>query len=110
MAVKKRGGQPKNSNARKTFYNPSLPRAPQFAEAASIEGLDSEITLLRMNLRCVVVDSPERVDLITQLTDSLVKAIKCRHQIASGQKSILKDAITKVLEDIAKPVGVKKIL
>jgi hypothetical protein len=110
MAVKKRGGQPKNSNARKTFYNPSLPRASQFAEASNIEGLDAEITLFRMTLRSVTIDNPNRVDILIRCGDTLARLVKVRHQIASGQKSILKDAITKVLEEIAKPIGVKKIL
>ena len=110
MAVKKRGGQPKNSNARKTFYNPSLPRASQFAAASAIEGLDAEITLFRMTLRSVTIDNPDRVDILIRCGDTLARLVKVRHQIASGQKSILKDAITKVLEEIAKPIGVKKIL
>jgi hypothetical protein len=110
MAVKKRGGQPNNSNARKTFYNPSLLRASQFAEASNLDGLDAEIILFRMTLRSLVLDNPSAIDAQIRCGQVISNLVKVRFQIASGQKSILKDSITKVLEEIAKPIGVKKIL
>lgn len=107
--AKKRGGQPANQNARKHgFYSRALTEAEklQLEEAALVDGLDQEIALLRVKLRELVESSPERIDLHLEAANTLARLVRTRYQISKEQKQSLKEAITKVLTEVAAPLGI----
>ena len=110
MTKKKTRGAPKgNQNARTHgFYSKALTAAEriQIEECASISGLDEEIILLRMKLKDLVDSSPDRMDLHIAAANSIAKLVKIRYQITKDESHSLRDAISKVLTDVALPLGI----
>ena len=109
MVRRKRGAQPQNQNARKHgFYSRAVTEAERLEldEASYVEGLDQEISLLRVKLRELVENEPERIDLHLEAANTIARLIRTRYQITSEQKRSLKDAITKVLTEVAIPLGI----
>lgn len=108
--VKKRRGAPEgNQNARKHgFYSHALSAAEQLEieQAADMPGLDDEIIILRMKLKKLLEDSPDRIDLHIAAANSIARLVKVRYEISKEQKKSLKDAIAKVLTEVAAPLGV----
>jgi len=105
----KRGGQKNNQNARKHgFYSRALTEAEQVEldEASCVEGLDQEIALLRVKLRELAENEPERIDLHLEAANTIARLVRTRYQITSEQKRSLKDAIAKVLTEVAVPLGI----
>ena len=107
--AKRRGAPKGNQNARKHgFYSHALSEAEklEIEEVAGIEGLDEEIILLRMKLRELVDDHPERIDLCMEGANSIARLVKIRYEISKEQKKSLKEAIAKVLTEVAIPLGI----
>jgi len=105
----KRGAPKGNQNARKHgFYSRALTEAEKIEldEAALVEGLDQEIALLRIKLRELVENEPERIDLHFEAANTIAKLVKTRYQISKEQKRSLKEAIAKVLTEVAVPLGI----
>ena len=105
----KKGAPPGNQNARKHgFYSRALTEAEQLEmeEAGYVEGIDQEITLLRIKLRELVENSPDRIDLQLEAANTIARLIRTRYQISKEQKKSLKEAIAKVLTEVAVPLGV----
>jgi len=110
--AKTRGGQPGNQNAKKHgFYSKVLTEAEKLElnEAASIEGLDAEIAIMRFKLKQLLEQCPERIDLHMSAASTLARLIRIQYQITPEQKNRLKDAITMVIKDVAIPLGLKFI-
>jgi hypothetical protein len=78
--------------------------------ARGIEGLDEEIAMLRLRLRDILVTEPERLDLHLRMAEVIARMVKTRYHISKEQKKSLKQAITKVLTEIAIPLGVKALV
>ena len=109
---KSRGGQPDNQNATKHgFYATVLKKAEQLElEAASeVEGLDEEIAVMRMKLRQLIEQHPDRIDLHMDAASVLARLIRIQHQLTPEQGKGLKQAIQMVIKDIAIPLGVAAI-
>jgi len=105
----KKGAQKGNQNARKHgFYSHALTEAEkvQLDEASYVEGVDEEIALLRVKLRELVENNPDRVDLHLEAANTIARLVRTRYQISKEQKKSLKEAITKVLTEVAGPLGV----
>jgi len=105
----KKGAQPANQNARKHgFYSRALTEAEkvELDDAACVEGLDQEIALLRVKLRELVEKEPDRIDLHLEAANTIARLVRTRYQITSEQKRSLKDAIAKVLTEVAVPLGI----
>ena len=49
---------------------------------------------------------PGRIDLYLEAANTIARLIRTRYQITSAQKRSLKDAITKVLTEVALPLGI----
>ncbi|MBN1151697.1 MAG: hypothetical protein JXA58_00675 [Dehalococcoidia bacterium] len=94
--------------SRESFYLRALTAAEQLdlADAGCIDGIDDEIALLRLRLRRLAEQSPERIDLQVDLAGAIARLIKTRYQISSEQKKSLKSAISRVLEEVAVPLGI----
>lgn len=105
-----RRGAPKgNQNARKHgFYSKVLDDTERadYQRAIDVEGLDSEIALLRVKIKSLVARDPDNVRLIMQATNTLVRLVQTRYNIARSDKHSLREAITGVLRDVAVPFGV----
>ena len=105
----KRGAPRGNQNARKHgFYSRALTEAEklEMEEASYVEGIDEEITLLRIKLRDLVENEPDRIDLHLEAANTIARLVRTRYQISKEQKNSLKEAITKVLTEVAGPLGI----
>jgi hypothetical protein len=105
----KRGAPKGNQNARKHgFYSRALTEAEklEMEEASYVEGIDQEITLLRIKLRDLVENEPDRIDLHLEAANTIARLVRTRYQISKEQKNSLKEAITKVLTEVAGPLGI----
>lgn len=90
------------------FYSLALTAAEQLEmeDACRVEGIDDEIALLRVRLRSLAQESPERIDLQMDLANAIARLVKTRYQMSSEQKKSLKNAIARVLEEVAVPLGI----
>jgi hypothetical protein len=105
----KRGAPKGNQNARKHgFYSRALDEAEkvELEEAAYVEGIDDEIALLRVKLRELIEDHPDRIDLHIEAANTIARLVRTRYQITREQKKSLKEAIAKVLTEVALPLGI----
>ena len=105
MAVKGKG---KRKSSPRGFYSQALDEAEklELEEASHVEGIDEEIALLRVKLRELVEEQPERTDLHFEAANIIARLIRTRYQITKEQKKSLKEAIQKVLTEVAIPLGV----
>jgi hypothetical protein len=105
----KRGAPKGNQNARKHgFYSRVLTEAEalDLEEALLVEGIDQEIALLRIKLRELAETHPDRVDLHLEAANTIARLIRTRYQTSKEQKKSLKEAIHKVLTEVAVPLGI----
>ena len=109
QAKRKRGAPKGNQNASKHgFYAKVLDEAEQFdfELASGVNGIDDEITLLRVKIKSVLEKDPQNIKLIMQATNTLAGLVKTRYKISKEQKKGLKEAIGNVLRDVALPLGI----
>jgi hypothetical protein len=110
---RKRGHQPGKRNSKGPgLYGTSLDKAERalLKKATVIEGLDEEIAMLRLKLQQALTKYPERIDLTLQTADTLANLVRTRYQISKKQKNLLKNAIKKVVKEIAVPLGIKFLI
>lgn len=105
MAIKGKG---KKQSSTRGFYGRALDEAEKLEldEASHVEGIDEEIALLRVKLRELLEEQPERIDLHFEAANIIARLVKTRYQITKEQKKSLKEAIQKVLTEVAVPLGV----
>ena len=98
----------KGSGKRRGFYSRALDEAEkvEMEEAFQLEGLDEEIALLRVKLKELVENQPDRIDLHFEAANTIAKLVRTRYQISKEQKKSLKEAIAKVLTEVALPLGI----
>ena len=107
--TKRRGAPPGNQNARTHgFYSRVLDEKEQrdYERATEVEGIDSEVALLRVKIQSLIARDPENVRLINQVTNTLARLIMTKYSISKTDKQGLKEAIQNVFKDIAFPLGV----
>ena len=99
-------------NKRHVFYGQALNEAErlELEEARGVEGIDEEIAILRLKLRELIVAAPEKFDLHLKLATTIARLVSTRYSISKEQKKSLKEAITKVLTEIAVPLGLKAVI
>jgi hypothetical protein len=97
---------------RHVFYGQALNEADrlELEEARGIEGIDEEIAILRVKLRELIVAAPEKFDLHLKLATTIARLVSTRYSITKEQKKSLKEAITRVMMEIAVPLGIKAII
>lgn len=105
MAAKGKG---KRKSSPQGFYSRALDEAEklELEEASHVEGIDEEIALLRVKLRELLEEQPERIDLHFEAANIIARLVRTRYQITKEQKKSLKEAIQKVLTEVAVPLGV----
>jgi hypothetical protein len=108
--IKKRGAPKGNRNAVKPrFYTRVLDETERFdfENANGMEGIDEEIALLWTEIKKAISGGDERnMLLLVKATGALEKLIRTRYQISSAHRQGLKEAITKVIQDVLVPMGV----
>jgi hypothetical protein len=94
------------------FYSQVLDEAErlELEEARGVDGIDEEIAILRVKLRELIVAQPDRFDLHLKLATTIARLVTTRYSITKEQKKSLKGAITRVLTEIAVPLGIKAII
>jgi len=99
----------KKSQERPSFYSQALDEAEkiELEEALGVDGIDQEIALLRIKLRDLIESRPDRLDLHLEAASTIARLVRTRYTITREQKKSLKEAITKVITEIAVPLGVK---
>lgn len=104
----RRKKQPSAIEDKADFYAVVLESAErlQLRQALEVEGIDDEIALLRLRLRAVIEQTPEQVDVQLDLAGAIARLVKTRHQMTGEQKKSLKAAVTRVLEEVAVPLGI----
>jgi len=105
MTIKGKG---KRKGSLRGFYSRALDEAEklELEEASHMEGIDEEIALLRVKLRELLEEQPERIDLHFEAANIIARLVKTRYQITKEQKKSLKEAIQKVLTEVAVPLGI----
>ena len=95
-----------------SFYSQAFNEAEklQLEQARNIEGIDEEIAILRLKLRELIDKQPDRIDLHLEVVNTIARLVKTRYNITKEQKKSLKEAITKVLTEIAIPLGIKALI
>jgi len=103
-------GVPKDRQSAKKqgFYSMVLDEAERldFELASGVNGIDDEITLLRVKIKSILGDEPKNVRLLVEATNALERLIKTRYKITKEQRKGLREAIGNVLRDIAIPLGI----
>lgn len=105
---KKRTTSKKAATPKLEFYSEVLDEAEKldFELVADVDGIDSEIALLRVKIKSVLEKDPENIRLIMQATNALAGLVKTKYRITKEQRQGLKEAIGNVLKDVAIPLGV----
>ena len=98
--------------ARRGFYLPTLDDVAtlKLEEARGMQGLDEEIAMLRLELRELLQNRPGEVGLHLRAATVLANLVKVRYAVSKEEKKGLKDAIIKVLTELAVPLGVKAFI
>jgi hypothetical protein len=93
------------------FYEKVLKEAEamDFETAAGANGLDDEITLLRVKIKALVEKDPDNIKLIMAATGMLAKLIKTRYSISKREEKSLGESIKNIIKDIGVPLGVAAI-
>ncbi|MFC1910471.1 hypothetical protein ACFLXC_04195 [Chloroflexota bacterium] len=105
----RRGTPLGNQNARKHgFYSQALskPDRKGLRQAASVEGVDEEIALLRLKLKSILINDPDNYRLIDQAISSLVRLLRTKNKLAFFDTGVFIQAVENVLRNIAVPLGV----
>jgi len=99
-------------DARPGFYSKALDAAEklELEEARGIEGIDEEIAILRVKLRELMVANPEKFEIHLKIVNAIARLVTARYNVTKEQKKSLKEAVTKVLTEIAVPLGIKSIV
>jgi hypothetical protein len=95
-----------------SFYSDALDEAERvdLEEALVVDGIDQEIALLRLKLRDIIARKPNRLDLHIKTAGAIARLVRTRYTISREQKNSLKQAITKVITEVAVPLGVKVLM
>ena len=84
------------------FYKGALSKAErvQFSEAREVEGLDQEIALLRLKLRQLLEQDPDKVEMLFKGVNLLLRAVATRYRLSPRSRDDLAESISAVLNDI----------
>jgi hypothetical protein len=79
--------------------------ALDFETASGAEGLDDEITLLRVKIKALLENDPKNVRLLMAATKMLAVLVKARYSMNKKQEKNLGEAIKNIIRDIGVPLG-----
>lgn len=84
------------------FYGGVLDRAERarLDEAASVEGLDDEVALLRVRLRKAIEERPEDYALMLRGIALLVRAVAARYRLSPTSRRDLANSLAATIEQL----------
>jgi len=106
---KKAGAQACNKNARKYgFYMKVMDEEERknFKLATEVEGLDSEIALMRVKIQSLIAHDPENLQMITKAVTALARVIMRKYNISKPDQKTFAEAMQNALKGIIIPAGV----
>jgi hypothetical protein len=76
--------------AARGFYGRALDEAEkvELEEAREVEGLDEEIAVLRLKLRELMENEPDRIDLHLKATNTIARLVGIRYNISKEQENL----------------------
>lgn len=95
----------------KELYLAALEKADKalYADASDITGLEQEIALLRIKLRQLLEKEPENFELCLKAASTIARLASVHYKINSSARKSLREAITRVITEIAVPLGIKTL-
>ena len=106
---KRTRGAPKgNQNARKhNFYASPFDADPQrnFALASKLDGIDDEITLLRVHIKHLVDQHSQNPEAITRAVACLGQLQRLKNKTGNNDHKRIRAAIASLVEDLGIPPG-----
>ena len=86
------------------FYADVLSEASRarLEKARELEGINEEIALLRVKLRDVMAENPNKTELMYKGIDTLMKAVATRYKLSPKSKDDLNDSIVGVINGIGR--------
>jgi hypothetical protein len=104
--------KPVMHNKKTEFYAKVLDEAEKldFEAAGGIDGIDDEITVIRVKIKYILEHNPENVRLLMEATNMLARLVRTRYNITREQKKGLKNAIGNVLKNYALPLSASIIV
>jgi hypothetical protein len=78
-------------------------------QAASVDGIDDEIILLRLTLRSMLAEEPKNMPEILHTTAMLAKLIKVRHSLSASYPKGLEEASAFMEQEYCLPLGISKL-
>ena len=86
------------------FYADVLSEASRarLETARKLEGINEEIALLRIKLRDVMAENPNKTELMYKGIDMLMKAVATRYKLSPKSKDDLNDSIVGVINGIGR--------
>jgi hypothetical protein len=84
----------------KDFYRTALSEAERWELAHKMEGLDTEIALLRVRLKQALEKQPEDGQLIAKGVDLLVKAVAAKYRLSRKAQRDLSQSLAGVVESL----------
>ena len=82
------------------FYRASLSEAEKWELAHKMEGLDTEIALLRVRLKEALQKQPEDAQLIAKGVDLLVKAVAAKYRLSRKAQRDLSESLAGVVQGL----------
>ena len=105
MSGTKHGRPPRRASPR-NFYRGVLDQADreELDSAASADGLDDEVALLRMLVRRELAEHPENVRLVLQGLSLLVRAVAVRYRLSPSDAAALEQRMADALRGLAEQI------
>jgi len=100
--VTARRRKPSALRSKRGIYDQALSEAERLLlpEAREVEGLDEEISLLRVKLRSLLAAHPENTELMLKALGMLLRAVSTRYRLSREARENLAGAINEVLKEI----------
>lgn len=99
----------KHRHPERGFYHSAVSDIEQqmLAEAREINSLDEEIALLRVKIAALLAKDPDNYALLLKATDTLARLVRTKYGLTAKQGKGLREAITKVLTEVATSLGIQ---
>lgn len=91
------------------FYSRVLDEAERldFDIASGVDGIDDEITLMRVKIKSLLTEDPVDTRLLVAVTSMLAKLVKTRYSMNPKEEKHLGEAIKNIIRDIGVPLGLE---
>jgi hypothetical protein len=80
-----------------------------FETAKSFDGIDNEITLLRIKIKTMLQNEPDNFRLLMAMFKTLTQMVKARYSMNKDQETSAGEAIKNIMRDIGTPLGIALI-